>query len=238
MEFSVAAFNAHWGVGRFGDARGLRFDVAEIIRGFDAEIVVIAESWRDDDGTGMLDPLLDDGYKIETVEQMPLVLRRDANGIRDAAPREGMWEMSICTRFPVLTRREISLDDHRSDLVYSRRALLVTIDIEGTPVEVIAIHTSSRVWRLAPVRHLLSAKRQITEDIPQILAGDFNFWGPPVSVLLPGWARPVRGRTYPSRRPHSQIDHVLVRGGIEALSGEVLPATPSDHLPVRARLRV
>ena len=34
-----------------------------------------------------------------------------------------------------------------------------------------------------------------------------------------GWQRPVRGRTYPSHRPHSQIDHVLVRGGIEVARG-------------------
>ena len=73
---------------------------------------------------------------------------------------------------------------------------------------------------------------------PQILAGDFNFWGPPVGVVMRGWKRPVRGRTYPARRPHSQIDHVLVRGGIEVLGGEVLAETPSDHRPIRARLRL
>jgi endonuclease/exonuclease/phosphatase family metal-dependent hydrolase len=55
---------------------------------------------------------------------------------------------------------------------------------------------------------------------------------------MQGWDRPVRGRTYPSHRPHSQIDHVLVRGGIESIEGEVLAATPSDHRPVRARLRL
>ena len=53
-----------------------------------------------------------------------------------------------------------------------------------------------------------------------------------------GWDRPVRGRTFPARRPHSQIDHVLVRGGIQALEGEVLAETPSDHRPIRARLRL
>jgi endonuclease/exonuclease/phosphatase family metal-dependent hydrolase len=53
-----------------------------------------------------------------------------------------------------------------------------------------------------------------------------------------GWHRPVRGRTYPSKSPHSQIDHVLVRGGIDPIAGEVLPETPSDHRPIRARLRL
>src|SRR5947208_840691 len=239
MEFTVAAFNSHWGVGRFGSYRGSRYDVADVVRGFGADIVVVAEAWRSDDGHGALDPLADEGYAVENVQQMPLVLRNDRSGVRDAAPREGMWEMAVCTRFPVLSRREISLDDDRHDLVYSRKALLVTVDIGGTPVEVIAIHTSSKVWRLAPVRHLLSAKRQLTNGVAgQILAGDFNFWGPPVGMLMPGWERPVRGRTYPSHRPHSQIDHVLVRGAIESLEGEVLAATPSDHRPVRARLRM
>jgi len=237
-QFVVAAFNAHWGVGRFGQFRGVRYDVARLIRSFDADIVAVAESWRDDDGRGILDPLADEGYHIELVQQMPLVLRHDRSGIRDAAPRAGMWEMGVCTRFPVLARREISLDAQRTDPVYSRLALSVTLDVGGTPVEVIALHTSSKVWRLAPVRHLLNAKRHLTNDTPQILAGDFNFWGPPVAMLMPGWDRPVRGRTYPSHRPHSQIDHVLVRGGIEALEGEVLAATPSDHRPVRARLRM
>ena len=238
MEFTVAAFNAHWGVGRFGRSRANRYDVVQVVQGFAADIVVIAEAWRSDDGVGILDPLVDDGYQIEYVKQMPLRLRNDMSGVRDAAPRQGMWEMAVCTRFPVLSRREISLDDRRKDLVYSRRALLVTVDVGGTPVEVIAIHTSSKVWRLAPVRHLLSAKRQLTNGTAQVLAGDFNFWGPPVGALMSGWTRPVRGRTYPSHRPHSQIDHVLVRGGIETLAGEVLPANPSDHRPVRARLRL
>jgi len=64
MEFSVAAFNAPWGVGRFGQFRGVRFDVARLIRSFDADIVVVAEAWRDDEGRGILDPLTDAGYQI------------------------------------------------------------------------------------------------------------------------------------------------------------------------------
>ena len=48
---------------------------------------------------------------------------------------------------------------------------------------------------------------------PAIVAGDCNFWGPGVQSFLPGWRRTVRGRTWPARRPHSQIDHILVRAG-------------------------
>jgi endonuclease/exonuclease/phosphatase family metal-dependent hydrolase len=50
----------------------------------------------------------------------------------------------------------------------------------------------------------------------------------------------VRGRTWPASRPHSQIDHILVRrrDGTEVVHAEVLPAVGSDHRPVRATLRV
>jgi endonuclease/exonuclease/phosphatase family metal-dependent hydrolase len=238
VEFTVAAFNAHWGVGRFGRFRGVPFDVARLVQSFAADIVVVAESWRGDDGRGILDPLAEAGYEMASVQLMRLESRRDRSGTRDAAPREGVWELAVCSRFPLGERREIPLVPLRADPVGARVALAVTIDVEGTPVEVIGLHTSSKVWRLAPVRHLVSAKRHLGEERPQILAGDFNFWGPPVAVLMPGWERPVRGRTYPSHRPHSQIDHVLVRGGLEAVAGEVLAATPSDHRPVRARLRL
>ncbi|HEX7521178.1 MAG TPA: hypothetical protein VF441_03870, partial [Acidimicrobiia bacterium] len=59
---------------------------------------------------------------------------------------------------------------------------------------------------------------------------------PAVSAMLPGWRRPVRGRSWPSHRPHSQIDHVLLGPGIEALDAGVLDDVGSDHLPIRVTL--
>jgi endonuclease/exonuclease/phosphatase family metal-dependent hydrolase len=236
MDFTVAAFNAHWGFGRFGAIRHVKYDVAEVIRSFDADLVVVPEAWRDDDGLGVLDSLTADGYQVETMALMRLERRHDRN--LDVVPREGVWELAVCSRFPVLGRREIPIGTLKSDPPGPRNALALTVDIAGVSTEVIGVHTSSKVWRLAPVRHLMALKRGLSANGPQIIAGDFNFWGPPVGALFRGWQRPVRGRTYPSNRPHSQIDHVLVRGGIQALDGEVLAATPSDHRPVRARLRM
>src|SRR5205814_9209819 len=114
----------------------------------------------------------------------------------------------------------------------------LTVGIEGTTVEAVGLHTSSQARKLAPARHLLNLRRQLPNGGPQNLAGDFNCWGPPISAMMPGRRRPVRGRTYPSKRPHSQIDHVLVRGGVVGVDGEVLAETPSDHRPIRTRLRL
>ena len=239
-DFTVAAFNAHWGVGRFGRFNGVRYDVARVVRSFGADLVVVPEAWRDDSGTGLVDGLRDDGYHVETVEVMRMEVRhRSRKGELGKVPRVGAWELAVCSRFPVLERRLIPIGIVPADAAGLRNALALTVAIDGVPVEMIGLHVSSKLWRLAPVRHLLTLRRGIVEDSgPQILAGDFNLWGPATATVLRGWSRPVRGRTYPSRRPHSQIDHVLVRGGIQLLEGEVLAQTPSDHRPIRARLRL
>jgi endonuclease/exonuclease/phosphatase family metal-dependent hydrolase len=82
-------------------------------------------------------------------------------------------------------------------------------------------------------------KRLATEARPEtVLAGDMNLWGPPVRAFMTGWHRAVKGPSWPSHRPHSQIDHILVRGQIKVVSGEVMPDAGSDHRPVRARLEL
>jgi endonuclease/exonuclease/phosphatase (EEP) superfamily protein YafD len=158
--------------------------------------------------------------------------------VRSSAPVAGVWELAVCSRFPVLDRRLIPMGIVPADPAGLRHALSLTVAIDGEPVELVGLHVSSKVWRLAPVRHLLTLRTGLAAGGPQILAGDFNFWGPPLGAVLRGWRSAVHGRTFPSRRPHSQIDHVLVRGGIQVLGGEVLAQTPSDHRPIRARLRL
>jgi endonuclease/exonuclease/phosphatase family metal-dependent hydrolase len=238
-DFTVAAFNAHWGVGRFGRFYGVRYDVARVVRSFGADLVVVPEAWRDESGAGLLDELRDDGYHVDTVELMRMKLRpRKRNSDRHAVPRSGAWELAVCSRFPVLERRLIPMGIVRADAPGLRHALALTVAIDGTRVEMIGLHVSSKLWRLGPMTHVLTLRKGLGAGGPQILAGDFNFWGPPLGAMMRGWDGAVRGRTYPSRRPHSQIDHVLVRGGIQVLDGEVLAQTPSDHRPVRARLRL
>ena len=66
-----------------------------------------------------------------------------------------------------------------------------------------------------------------------------NMWSWAIDRLAPaGWRRAVRGRTYPSPRPHSQTDHILVTPPVTVVGAEVVRQVMSDHRPVRARLRV
>lgn len=207
------------------------------MRGFDADIVVVPESWREHDGRGVLDDLTADGYRIETVEftTMTISSRRS----RHDDPGEGHWELAICSRFPILARRELPLGRIRADPAGARSALLCTVDVHGVEVDIVAVHVSSRLWTFAPLRQLRTLRPQLpARGRTAVVAGDCNFWGPGVVAILAPWRRAVRGPTFPAHKPHSQIDHVLVRDNVTVLSGEVLAKTPSDHLPVRARLRV
>jgi len=213
------------------------FDVPRLVREFDSDVVVILESWRTLDGRGILDALVDDGYQVETADFSTLTI--SGRRARHAVPGEGHVQVGICSRLPILARRDLPIGRIRRDPYGTRAALMCTIDVGGTEVDVVGVHVSSLLWWLGPMRHLHALRPQLpTIDRAVVVAGDCNLWGPGVVRMLPGWHRAVRGRTYPAHRPHSQIDHVLVRDNITVLSGEVLPATPSDHRPVRARLRV
>jgi endonuclease/exonuclease/phosphatase family metal-dependent hydrolase len=208
-----------------------------VVRGFDADIVVVLEAWRDHDGHGLLDSLTADGYRIETTVFSTLTI--SGSRPRHDVPGEGHVEVAICTRLPILASRELPIGHIRRDQFGARAALMCTIDVEGTEIDVVAVHVSSKLWKLAPARQIRALRPQLPgRDRNAVVAGDFNLWGPPVAAMFKGWERAVLGRTYPAHRPHSQIDHILVRDNIAILSGEVLAPTPSDHRPIRARLRV
>jgi endonuclease/exonuclease/phosphatase family metal-dependent hydrolase len=211
------------------------FDVAATVREFGADVVVLAEAWRPHGEACALDALAADGYAVEELRFTTLHFTPRS---KVAVPGDGWWVLAVASRFPVVGRRELPLGRAPADRVGRRSALALRLDVDGTDLEVVALHVSSQIYYGGPVFHLARLRRQLPRDVPAIVAGDCNLWGPAVVRLFPGWRRAVRGRTFPAHRPHSQIDHVLVNDRVEILGGEVLPADHSDHRPVRARLRL
>ena len=151
----------------------------------------------------------------------------------------GRWGIAMLVRpdWSVEATRVLPLRLLKADRV-RRAALVVDLTIEGMPVSVAGTHMSHlhygshRNW--ADLRRLL--REGARPDA--VLAGDMNTWGPLVRRFMPGWHRAVKGATWPAWRPHSQIDHILVRGRLRAISGTVCPASGSDHRPVRATLEL
>ncbi len=172
-----------------------------------------------------------------------------AEGVRGSprfrAAQRGHWGVAVLSRLPVRDSEVVELGRLARDRA-RRAALMVTVtagpEVHGdvdprTAVRVIGTHMSHITYG-APGHYLRlgRALRSRLGSSPAVLAGDMNLWGPPLSLLLPGWRRTARGKTWPAWRPHSQVDHVLVSGALRVLGGEVVDAAGSDHLPVRVTL--
>ncbi len=153
----------------------------------------------------------------------------------EASP--GRWGIAVLSRLPVVDRREVDLGRLRRDRA-RRGALLVRIDMGGgRTLTVVGTHMTHLSYG-SPLQFTRLRRRlaPLVDDGPAVLVGDMNLWGPPVAAMMPGWRRVVRGKTWPAWRPHSQVDHILARGPVRVLGGEVLPMAGSDHRPVRAHL--
>ncbi|HUO48154.1 MAG TPA: endonuclease/exonuclease/phosphatase family protein [Acidimicrobiales bacterium] len=157
-----------------------------------------------------------------------------------AAPL-GTWDLAMLSRVGV-TRTEVVDLGHLPRDRARRVAIVADLDpdVVGRPLRVAGTHMSHlsagsprQLRRLAAALDLRSGR---AGDV--VVAGDMNLWGPPVSALLPGLRRVVRGRSWPAWRPLAQIDHLLAGPALAAAGvGEVLAVRGSDHLPIRARFR-
>jgi endonuclease/exonuclease/phosphatase family metal-dependent hydrolase len=153
---------------------------------------------------------------------------------------QGTWGIALLVRpsLPVSGRRVLPMQTLRSDRV-TRAALVVDLTVSGLPVSVAGTHMSH--LHMGSHRNWAELRRQLSTEarFDAVLAGDMNTWGPLVSRFMPGWRRAVVGPTWPTWRPHSQIDHILVRGtALRPVAGVVFPHSGSDHRPVRAEFDV
>ena len=128
---------------------------------------------------------------------------------------QGSWGIAVLVRpeLPIEATRLVPMSTLRSDRV-RRAAMVVDVTVEGHPISVAGTHMSH--LHMGSHRNWAELRRQLrTEARPDaVLAGDMNTWGPLVHLFMPGWQRAVIGRTWPSWNPHSQIDHIMVRGAL------------------------
>jgi endonuclease/exonuclease/phosphatase family metal-dependent hydrolase len=237
-ELTIVSFNAHAGLRARRGGVCAPYDLTTVIRDFDADVIVLQESWAPDAGIAVARTLA--GEMGAHLFELPF-----GRGLLHPWPhvprnRDGLGSigLAVISKIPAIWCGEIALGRIPGDPAPARGGLHVQLQAGTTPVDLVGIHLTSRLPHGPPIQ-LQRLRRQLpTTDHPMVIAGDCNFWGPGVQTFLPGWRRTVRGRTWPADRPHSQIDHILIRDGIELVSAEVLPAVGSDHRPVRATLRV
>ena len=146
----------------------------------------------------------------------------------DDTTEPGEWGLALLTRLTIEDLRVESLGRLPRERV--RRAVIIaTLDDRGRRFHVVAVHgahlSHGSFLQYRRVRGLIA---QLDPSLPIILGGDFNSWRPLLRLFLPGWTSLVRARTWPARRPHSQIDHLFARGPWTSMGGGALDGG-SDH---------
>jgi endonuclease/exonuclease/phosphatase family metal-dependent hydrolase len=229
-ETILASLNTHGGRG----ADGRPYDLEAACRQLKADVIVLQEVWRPRGGP---DPVTEIAAALGAEPLwIDLLAETDLRGVGIADETEpGRWGLAVLSTVPVTGHQVTDLGQVPGDST-PRAAQLITLDLPGRgPLRVVNTHLTYRL--LSPVQLLRLVRRLIPGDIPTVIAGDLNMPGP-VTGLAAGYAQAVHGRTFPAHRPLLQLDHILASRHVTRCGGEVLPHAGSDHLPVRARLRV
>ena len=144
------------------------------------------------------------------------------------------YQLVVASRYPILARREFPLRPAGGDP--RDKVLGVQLDTPGGHVWIIGVHLTTGALPYGSFRQVRDLAAQLPEG-PLVIAGDHNLWGPACAsgYLGTGLRRAVKGRTWPARFPHSQIDHIWTRG-LNAREGRVHGDTGSDHRAVSAVL--
>ena len=226
----LASLNLHGG----RRADGTTFDVVAACRRLKADMIVLQEAWWP---AGRPDPVAAAARALgHRILRADLVAGTDLRSMGIAADASrGQWGLAVLTALPV-TGYEVADLGRTPGESMSRAAQLVTVTTpDGASLRVVNTHLTYRLF--SPVQLVRLTRRLAAGTAPTVIAGDLNMPGP-VSGLAVGYSPAVNGRTFPANRPLLQLDQMLTSGAVRASDGRVLPPVGSDHLPIRACLRV
>lgn len=229
-ELTVASYNIHKGVGtdRRFDIRRITAVIAEI----GAEIIALQEvDRRFGDRAGLLE-----------LEALNLHLQLVHEPVPGGGASHG-WHGNL-----LLTRDGTVEEVHHMALpgLEPRGAVITDLAIKGRKLRVIAAH-----FGLLPASRRLQARAILSRlaDLaprPTLLMGDLNEWrsdaGASLAALTSHFHSAPTVRSFPSRFPLAPLDRIMAGHGGEVHAMEVhdtpLSRRASDHLPVKARLRL
>lgn len=240
-EFTVASLNLHCGFGFYGQP----FDVAAALCQLEADVICVQESWLSAagcDGGPATDSLAEAAVKLEDEVFRVAMDRRHGLNLAGVPPvtEPGELAIAVLTALPVTHYKIIELRAAPGDDL-ARFGQVLTLELSsGINVRVVNTHLTHRLTspvQFRTLRQRLRADGLPTGRVPTIVAGDLNM-PRPLAAMSINYDATVRGKTWPADRPLIQLDHILVDQRIKVIQSQVLPSVGSDHLPIRARLRV
>jgi endonuclease/exonuclease/phosphatase family metal-dependent hydrolase len=235
---TLASLNLHGGL----TARGEPFDVAEACHRLKADVIALQEAWRPAEHPDVVTAVAAELGAQVRYRGLARNTSRALLGV-GTDTGSGTWGLAVLSLLPVTGYQEIELGRAPGDLI-SRAAQVITLTTPGgAALRVVNTHLTHRFT--SPVQLIRLTRRLAAGPSagpagpagPTVIVGDLNM---PRSGTLaaPGYQATVRGRTYPAGRPLIQLDHLLCRGPVRVSGAEVADPVGSDHLPIRAELRV
>jgi endonuclease/exonuclease/phosphatase family metal-dependent hydrolase len=243
------------------DGWGRPFDLVDQCRSLDADILVMQESFAPADGSPSSAETVAAALGYDVVAEValasvqvferapttskrwapwPSLLRtafrvdRDRRSTRRRPRRQttgrGRLCVAVLSKVPVRDVAVLHLNKLRRDP--ARRVVIsCVVTLGGRDVSIFGTHMS-HISQGSHAQYRQLRAQLPHPDVAAVLAGDMNLWGPPVNSFFPAWRRAVTGRTWPSRRPHSQVDHVLITPPLSVVAARVVDRSGSDHRPV------
>jgi endonuclease/exonuclease/phosphatase family metal-dependent hydrolase len=188
------------------------------------------------------DPLAEAAAKLGATLSRQVMARLPSLRLPGISAAGGPGELAIAvlTALPVTDYAVIELGVALADGL-PRFAQVVTLQLAGgTGVRVVNTHLTHRLTSPIQLRRLQQRLRPAgrqARQLPTLIVGDLNMPRPAAALSL-AYAATVHGKTWPATRPLIQLDHVLVDRSMTVMESAILPSAGSDHLPIRARLRV
>ncbi|EEW26558.1 endonuclease/exonuclease/phosphatase family protein [Rhodobacter ferrooxidans] len=229
-DLSVASYNIHKGIG--ADRRRDLARTAAVIAEIGADILALQEA---DMRFGSRAGLLDLDRLRHDLGLVPVAVKgqRDSHG----------WHGNL-----LLVRDTLVQEVHQLALpgLEPRGALMTDLVIKGQPLRVISAHLGLLPGSRAVQAQALLAKLNTLERRPTLLMGDLNEWRDTGSAAMGHFARhftPASPRaSYPARYPLLPLDRMMIcdQGQLLDIATHDSPLArrASDHLPIKARLRL
>lgn len=228
---TLASLNLHGGL----TARGEPFDVAAACHRLKADVITLQEAWRPDEQPDAVTAVAAELGAWLRYRGLARNTSRALLGV-GTDTGSGSWGLAVLSLLPVTGYQEIELGRAPGDRI-SRAAQVITLTTPGgAALRMVNTHLTHRFT--SPVQLIRLTRRLAAGPaLPTVIVGDLNM-PRPGTLAAAGYQATVRGRTYPAGRPWVQLDHLLFRGPVQVSGAEVAEPVGSDHLPIRAELRV
>jgi endonuclease/exonuclease/phosphatase family metal-dependent hydrolase len=242
---TIGSLNLHCGL----SAAGWPYDVPAALASLDADVIAVQEAWwgpgspdpgsGTDPGDSTADDVAAAADKLGAELIRAPLARRTSLGDLGIAPNpdRGSWGIGVLSRLPVTSQETVSLGRAPGDS-NPRAALICTIEAPGGwLLRLVCTHLTHRFISPVQLYQLTQHLARGDDHLPTVIAGDLNM--PRLATwIAAGYAPTVRGRTFPADRPVIQLDHLLTSPQLAVDGAAVRRPVGSDHLPVRARVRL